>query len=50
MNMLISHGADVTAVNADGDLAYDISEGKKSREILEKEHARLGMCMCIVPR
>ena len=49
MNMLLSHGADVTAVNADGDLAFDIAEGKKSREILEKEHVKLGTCVPVTP-
>ena len=43
MNFLISSGADVCAVNADGELPLDIVEGKKSKQILEGEYKRLGM-------
>lgn len=43
MNFLISSGADVCAVNADGELPLDIVEGKKSKQILEGEYKRLGL-------
>jgi protein phosphatase 1 regulatory subunit 16A len=41
-NFLLSNGADVTAVNADGDLAIDIVEGEKTGEVIEAEMTRLG--------
>ena len=43
MTSLHASGADVTAVNADGELPLDIVEGKKSKQILEGEYKRLGL-------
>jgi hypothetical protein len=42
-NFLLTHGADVTAVNADGELASDIVEGEKCAELLQTELERLGI-------
>eukprot|EP00048_Salpingoeca_helianthica_P002251 m.55828 g.55828 ORF g.55828 m.55828 type:complete len:490 (-) comp11992_c0_seq1:563-2032(-) len=42
-NTLLSHGADATIVNSDGELAYDIAEGDRTKGILNDEMARLGM-------
>jgi hypothetical protein len=43
MNFLIANGADVTYVNADGDLPLDNAEGGKCVKILEAEYSRMGL-------
>ena len=40
--MILTHGADATIVNSDGELAYDIAEGDRTKGILNDEMARLG--------
>ncbi len=42
-SFLLTHGADVTAVNSDGDLAIDIAEGDRVVELLREEMDRLGI-------
>lgn len=41
-NMLMSHGADATMINADGDLALDVAENDKTKNLLIEEMKRLG--------
>lgn len=41
-NFLLTHGADATIVNSDGELAIDIVEGDRTKGILNDEMARLG--------
>lgn len=43
VNMLLMHGADAKIVNSDGELAYDIAEGDRTKGILNDEMARLGI-------
>ena len=42
VNYLLSNGADVLAVNVDGDLPLDIADGEKTAEILKEEMTRIG--------
>lgn len=43
LNVLLASGADVRLINADGDLAVDLAEGKKTTDILKREMENLGL-------
>ncbi len=44
-NFLISHGADVTLVNSDGDLPIDVADGDQVVKIIEDEMTSKGDCL-----
>jgi len=45
---LIVHGANLLAVNADGNMAYDICEDEPSLELIEGEMARRGVTQALI--
>jgi hypothetical protein len=42
-NVLLSHGADASIVNSDGELPIDLADGDRTKSILQEEMTRLGL-------
>ena len=46
---LLDNGADVAAVNNEGELPLDLAEEEDMEDLLTDEIERLGMLMCLLP-